>query len=102
VIALFDNADLFERFCPRYRTDQHAFATRWLVTARHVFVFLAQREGGDAAWHVPSLAPSLSEARHTVTGSRVKTPESSWLHRMLWRPGLPLLPPAAVRGRAQR
>jgi glycosyltransferase involved in cell wall biosynthesis len=85
VIAFFDYPDVFEDFYPKYGVDQASFATRWTAAGNHAFVELIQREIGDVIWYSFSLQPQVAEARHEVTGCRVKILPSSWLHRQMWR-----------------
>jgi glycosyltransferase involved in cell wall biosynthesis len=84
-IAFFDYPDVFEDFYPHYGVSQRTFATRWAGTGSHAFASLLQREIGDVVWYAFSVAPELGEARHEVTGCRVRMLQSSWLHRRLWR-----------------
>jgi glycosyltransferase involved in cell wall biosynthesis len=97
LIAFFGYPDVFEDFYPHYGVDQYTFATRWADTGSHAFVSLLQRAIGDVIWYEFSLQPAFSEARHEVTGCRVKFLPSSWLHRCLWRAFY--LPRAAWRWR---
>jgi glycosyltransferase involved in cell wall biosynthesis len=97
LIAFFDYPDVFEDFYTHYGVDQRAFATRWAATGNHAFVTLLQREVGDVVWYAFSLAPRLAEARHELTGCRVRFLPSSGLHRLLWR--LFYLPRAGWRWR---
>ena len=76
-IAFFEYADVFEDFYPHYGVDQQAFATRWAGTGNHAFVTLLQREVGDVTWYETTLAPEIEEARHDVTGCRVRFLPSS-------------------------
>ena len=85
LIAFFEYADVFEDFYPRLGVDQREFAAAWADTGNHNFVRLLQREVGDVLWCCLSLAPALTEARHTATGCRVRMLRSSWLHRLLWK-----------------
>ena len=85
VIALFEYPDVFEDFYSHYGIEQEAFATTWAATATHAFASLMQREVGDVVWYTLSLNPALSEARHQVTGVRVRILKSSSVHRRLWR-----------------
>jgi len=84
-IAFFDYPDVFEDFYPHYGVDQDAFATRWAGTGNHAFARALQDEVGDVVWYGMSLAPKLREARHEVTGCRVRMVRSSAAHRALWR-----------------
>jgi len=84
-IAFFDYPDVFEDFYPHYGVDQDAFATRWAGTGNHAFARALQDEVGDVVWYGMSLAPELREARHEVTGCRVRMVRSSAAHRALWR-----------------
>ena len=56
-----------------------------------------QREVGEVVWYTLSLNPAISEARHHITGVRVRILKSSYLHRQLWR--LFYLPRCAWRWR---
>jgi glycosyltransferase involved in cell wall biosynthesis len=85
LIAFFDYPDVFEDFYPHYGVDQRKFATQWAATGNHAFVAALQREVGDVIWYAFSVAPELAEARHAITGCRVRFLASSWLHRHLWR-----------------
>ena len=85
VIAFFDYPDVFEDFYPKYGVDQAGFVTRWTAAGNHAFVTLLQREIGDVIWYSFSLQPQVAEARHEVTGCRMKMLPSSWLHRQMWR-----------------
>ena len=85
VIALFESMDVFEDFYPHYGITQEAFTTTWAATATHVFASLMQREVGEVVWYSLSLDAAVSEARHQVTGVRVRILTSSWIHRRLWR-----------------
>jgi glycosyltransferase involved in cell wall biosynthesis len=84
-IAFFDYADVFEDFYPHYGVDQDAFAHRWAATGNHRWVSLLQSEFGDVTWYSFSLAPTLTEAWHEVTGARVRILRSPPMHRLLWR-----------------
>jgi glycosyltransferase involved in cell wall biosynthesis len=85
LVAFFDFPDVFEDFYPHYGVSQRAFATSWAGSGNHAFVRLIQREIADVVWYVLSLAPELDEARHEVTGCRVRFLQGSPAHRVLWR-----------------
>jgi glycosyltransferase involved in cell wall biosynthesis len=85
VIALFEYPDVFEDFYTHYGITQAAFATTWAATATHAFAALIQRNVGEVVWYTLSLNPAIAEARHEVTGARVRILRSSGLHRQLWR-----------------
>lgn len=84
-IAFFDYPDVFEDFYPHYGVDQEAFARSWAASGNHRWVSLLQAEIGDVTWYSFSLDPVLDEARHEVTGARVRMIRSPLLHRVLWR-----------------
>ncbi|KPJ79650.1 MAG: hypothetical protein AMS19_10725 [Gemmatimonas sp. SG8_23] len=96
-IAFFGYPDVFEDFYPHYDVDQKSFATEWAGTANHAFATILQEEIGDVTWFEFARRPELHEARHKVTGCRVKFFRSSLLHRWLW--GLFYLPKPAWRWR---
>jgi glycosyltransferase involved in cell wall biosynthesis len=85
VVAFFDFPDVFEDFYPHYGVTQRAFATSWAATGNHAFVRLIQQEIADVVWYVLSLAPDLDEARHDVTGCRMRFLRANFAHRLLWR-----------------
>jgi glycosyltransferase involved in cell wall biosynthesis len=85
LIAFFDYPDVFEDFYPHYGIDQKTFATEWADSGNHAFLGLIQSCVGDVTWYSFSIAPELEEARHQVTGCRVRFLPSSWLHRRMWR-----------------
>ena len=84
-IAFFDYLDVFEDFMPHYGIDQEAFATRWVGSGNHDFLALVERDIGDVTWYSFTLRPELREARHEVTGFRVRFLFSALPHRLLWR-----------------
>jgi glycosyltransferase involved in cell wall biosynthesis len=98
-IAFFDYPDVFEDFYPHYGIDHHEFALSWAATGNHRWVALLQREVGHVTWYSFSLEPTLREARHEVTGARVRFIRSPLLHRALWR--CFYLPPPAWRWQGQ-
>jgi glycosyltransferase involved in cell wall biosynthesis len=85
VVAFFDFPDVFEDFYPHYGVTQRAFATSWAATGNHAFVRLIQQEIADVVWFVLSLAPDLEEARHQVTGCRMRFVRANAAHGVLWR-----------------
>ena len=84
-IAFFGYPDVFEDFFSHYGVDHHTFATRWADTGSHALVTLVQREIGDVMWNAFSVAPTVTEARHEVTGATVRFWRSPLAHRLLWR-----------------
>jgi len=82
---LFEYPDVFEDFYTHYGITQVPFATTWAATATHAFASLIQRNVGEVVWYTLSLNPAIAEARHEVTGVRVRILRSSAMHRQLWR-----------------
>ena len=83
-IAFFGFFDVFEDFYPHYGIDQETFATQWADSGNHAWLALVQKEIGDVIWYEASIAPQLTEAKHSRIGIRIRFFKSPWLHRLLW------------------